>query len=57
MTAADLNDVQDDRDSSRLAAAALQRGDATGWFEELYLEAASASAVNPWGCWPSWTTT
>jgi len=32
----------------RLAAASLARGDATGWFEELYRRAAGAWAAIPW---------
>ena len=38
-----------DRTRARqLAAAALQRGDPTGWFEELYSEAEAGTSVVPW---------
>lgn len=37
-----------DADATRLARAALARGDATGWFDELYLESATAGSVVPW---------
>ncbi|GAA1458482.1 class I SAM-dependent methyltransferase [Williamsia maris] len=37
-----------DADASRLAARSLARGDVTGWFEDLYLEAAGGHAVVPW---------
>lgn len=37
-----------DADASRLAALSLARGDVTGWFEDLYLEAADGQAVVPW---------
>ena len=35
-------------DTRRLAAASLARGDATGWFEELYAEAGEGLAEVPW---------
>jgi SAM-dependent methyltransferase len=35
-------------DANRLSAAALQAGDPTGWFEQLYAEAAQGQAVIPW---------
>jgi SAM-dependent methyltransferase len=44
-------DKRDDRgqaDTRRLAAASLARGDATGWFEELYAEAGEGLASVPW---------
>ncbi len=37
-----------DSDASRLAADSLSRNDPTGWFERLYLEAETGSAVVPW---------
>ncbi|MFI6902723.1 methyltransferase domain-containing protein [Nonomuraea sp. NPDC050394] len=37
-----------DEDARRLAAESLAGGDATGWFEKLYAEAASGEAVVPW---------
>ncbi|MFI6386591.1 class I SAM-dependent methyltransferase [Nonomuraea sp. NPDC050540] len=37
-----------DEDARRLAAASLAGGDATGWFEKLYAEAASGEAIVPW---------
>lgn len=37
-----------DQDATRLAAESLAAGDATGWFERLYLEASVGSAVVPW---------
>jgi SAM-dependent methyltransferase len=41
-----VNDREADAD--RLSAAALQAGDPTGWFEQLYAEAAQGRAVIPW---------
>ncbi|HEX5205148.1 class I SAM-dependent methyltransferase [Paractinoplanes rhizophilus] len=35
-------------DTRRLATASLARGDATGWFEELYAEAGQGRADVPW---------
>ncbi len=35
-------------DADRLSRQSLQQGDATGWFERLYAEAASGEAVIPW---------
>ncbi|WP_405162579.1 class I SAM-dependent methyltransferase [Nocardia sp. NBC_01499] len=35
-------------DASRLAAASLEQGDPTGWFERLYVAAADGAAVVPW---------
>jgi SAM-dependent methyltransferase len=35
-------------DADRLAAAALAKGDPTGWFEQLYAQAADGAAVIPW---------
>ena len=32
----------------RIARAALDRSDATGWFEDLYAAAAEGTAVVPW---------
>ena len=42
--------MSDDReaDADRLSARALSRDDPTGWFEQLYAEAAAGSAVVPW---------
>lgn len=37
-----------DADASRLAALSLARGDVTGWFEDLYVEAGRGEAVVPW---------
>ena len=37
-----------DADANRLSAAALKAGDPTGWFEQLYAEAARGQAVVPW---------
>ncbi|MBB5078204.1 methyltransferase domain-containing protein [Nonomuraea endophytica] len=37
-----------DEDARRLAAESLAGGDATGWFEKLYAEAASGEAIVPW---------
>lgn len=37
-----------DLDASRFAAESLERGDPTGWFEELYTAAAAGSAIVPW---------
>lgn len=41
-----MNDREADAD--RLSAVALRAGDPTGWFEELYAEAAQGRAVIPW---------
>jgi SAM-dependent methyltransferase len=41
-----VNDREADAD--RLAGAALAAGDPTGWFEQLYAEAAQGRAVVPW---------
>ncbi|MFD9943513.1 methyltransferase domain-containing protein [Nonomuraea sp. NPDC059023] len=47
--ARDGGDMRDpDEDARRLAAESLAGGDATGWFERLYAEAASGAAVVPW---------
>lgn len=35
-------------DANRLAAASLAAGDPTGWFDQLYREAAEGEAVVPW---------
>jgi SAM-dependent methyltransferase len=42
--------VEQDReaDANRLSAAALNAGDPTGWFEQLYAEAAGGQAIVPW---------
>lgn len=42
--------ADDDReaDANRLSAAALGAGDPTGWFEQLYAQAAAGQAVVPW---------
>ena len=42
--------VEQDReaDANRLSAAALKAGDPTGWFEQLYAEAAGGQAIVPW---------
>jgi SAM-dependent methyltransferase len=37
-----------DRDAARIAARALSRDDPTGWFEQLYVAAATGDAVVPW---------
>jgi SAM-dependent methyltransferase len=37
-----------EQDARRLSAAALAAGDATGWFEKLYAEAANGTAEVPW---------
>lgn len=37
-----------DADASRLAAESIARNDPTGWFEQLYTEAATGAAVVPW---------
>jgi SAM-dependent methyltransferase len=37
-----------DKDSRRLSGKALREGDATGWFEQLYAQAADGQAVVPW---------
>jgi SAM-dependent methyltransferase len=37
-----------DEDVRRLSGEALREGDATGWFERLYAEAAGGQAVVPW---------
>jgi len=37
-----------DEDVRRLSGEALREGDATGWFERLYAEAADGQAVVPW---------
>ncbi|MGW0250618.1 class I SAM-dependent methyltransferase [Nocardia goodfellowii] len=38
----------DDADATHLATESLRRGDPTGWFEQLYAEAAGGSAIVPW---------
>ncbi len=43
-----MSDQDPDVDARRLSARALERDDATGWFEELYAEAARGAAVVPW---------
>jgi SAM-dependent methyltransferase len=40
--------VNSEEDANRLAAQSLAAGDATGWFEKLYAEAETGSAVVPW---------
>ena len=42
--------VEQDReaDANRLSSAALKAGDPTGWFEQLYAEAAGGQAIVPW---------
>jgi SAM-dependent methyltransferase len=37
-----------DEDARRLSGEALRAGDATGWFERLYAEAADGQAIVPW---------
>jgi SAM-dependent methyltransferase len=37
-----------DEDARRLSVEALRKGDATGWFERLYAEAANGQAIVPW---------
>jgi SAM-dependent methyltransferase len=37
-----------DEDTQRLAGESLAAGDATGWFERLYVEAQAGTAVVPW---------
>ena len=37
-----------DEDARRLSGEALREGDATGWFERLYAEAADGQAIVPW---------
>jgi SAM-dependent methyltransferase len=37
-----------DEDARRLSGEALREGDATGWFERLYAQAADGQAVVPW---------
>jgi len=37
-----------DEDARRLSWEALREGDATGWFERLYAEAADGQAIVPW---------
>ncbi|MFC9437675.1 class I SAM-dependent methyltransferase [Nocardia sp. NPDC057030] len=37
-----------DRDATRLATESLRQGDPTGWFEQLYVAAATGVAVVPW---------
>jgi SAM-dependent methyltransferase len=37
-----------DQDVRRLSGEALRNGDATGWFERLYAEAADGQAIVPW---------
>ena len=37
-----------DEDARRLSGEALIKGDATGWFERLYAEAADGQAIVPW---------
>ena len=43
-----MEDQDPDADARRLADVAIARGDATGWFEELYVAAESGDAVVPW---------
>ncbi|MEV6138418.1 class I SAM-dependent methyltransferase [Nocardia sp. NPDC051990] len=40
--------VNRDADASRLAAKSLAQDDPTGWFEQLYAEAAAGAAIVPW---------
>ena len=37
-----------DDDARRLSGDAFREGDATGWFERLYAEAADGRAIVPW---------
>jgi SAM-dependent methyltransferase len=37
-----------DEDARRLSGEALREGDATGWFERLYAQAANGQAIVPW---------
>ncbi len=43
-----MADNEREADASRLSAAALKAGDPTGWFEQLYAQAAAGQAVVPW---------
>jgi SAM-dependent methyltransferase len=43
-----LTEFDADADARRLAAESLAAGDATGWFERLYAEAATGDAIVPW---------
>jgi SAM-dependent methyltransferase len=43
-----MTEQDPDEDVRRLSGEALQEGDATGWFEQLYAEAADGQAIVPW---------
>jgi SAM-dependent methyltransferase len=43
-----MPETDPDEHTRRLAAASLATGDPTGWFEELYAEAAGGKAMVPW---------
>jgi SAM-dependent methyltransferase len=43
-----MTEQDPDEDVRRLSGEALQDGDATGWFERLYAEAADGQAIVPW---------
>lgn len=43
-----MTEFDADADARRLAAESLATGDATGWFERLYAEAATGDAIVPW---------
>ena len=43
-----MADNEREADADRLSAAALKAGDPTGWFEQLYAQAAAGQAVVPW---------
>jgi SAM-dependent methyltransferase len=43
-----MTEQDPDKDVRRLSGEALREGDATGWFERLYAQAADGRAVVPW---------
>ena len=43
-----MADQDREADANRLSAAALKSDDPTGWFEQLYAEAAAGQAIVPW---------
>ena len=43
-----MADNEREADANRLSAAALKADDPTGWFEQLYAQAAAGQAVVPW---------
>jgi SAM-dependent methyltransferase len=43
-----MSEADREADASRLSSVAYTQGDATGWFEPLYAEAAQGRAVVPW---------